>query len=213
MSEIAQLLRPGLLAGVSVVLAGAEGQGSASAIGDVLAELGAAVHGCELVCSGDPEVDDACVQQSLAGALGGPEGVHALVVDAAALFARGPAPEGRALIAGLEATWRVTRAVANGAFIAPAGTGGRIVYVAPRGASACTGAAGEHAEAARAGLENLARTLSIEWARHGITPVSIALGPHTSASELAGVVAYLLSPAGAYFSGCELDLRGTAASC
>ena len=33
-----------------------------------------------------------------------------------------------------------------------------------------------HAEAARAGLENMARTLSIEWARRGIRPVAIAPG-------------------------------------
>ena len=61
---------------------------------------------------------------------------------------------------------------------------------------------------AAAGLENLARTLSIEWARHGITTVAVAPGEDTSAAELAALACYLLSPAGAYFSGCLMDLRG-----
>jgi len=32
--------------------------------------------------------------------------------------------------------------------------------------------------------------------------------PAASAGELAALAAYLASPAGAYFSGCLLDLRG-----
>jgi NAD(P)-dependent dehydrogenase (short-subunit alcohol dehydrogenase family) len=194
--EATDLLRPGLLVGVSVVLAGTDGRGVAGEIGDALGGLGAEVHRCELVCSGEPEADDERVQEALSGALAA--GVQALVLDASGLVA---AEDGQdALIAGLEASWRLTRAVASGALI-PAGAGGRIVYVAPSGA-----------EAARAGLENLARTLSIEWARYGITPVSIALGARTPAPSLAAVVAYLLSPAGAYFSGTELDLRGPGAT-
>ncbi len=64
------------------------------------------------------------------------------------------------------------------------------------------------AKAARAGAENLARTLSVEWARHEITVVTIALGDVTAPGEAAALTAYLASPAGAYFSGCQLDLRG-----
>jgi NAD(P)-dependent dehydrogenase (short-subunit alcohol dehydrogenase family) len=63
-----------------------------------------------------------------------------------------------------------------------------------------------HAEAARAGLENMARTLSIEWARRAIRPVAIARGKTTSPAEIAELVAYLASPAGAYYSGCRFDL-------
>jgi NAD(P)-dependent dehydrogenase (short-subunit alcohol dehydrogenase family) len=63
-----------------------------------------------------------------------------------------------------------------------------------------------HAEAARAGLENMARTLSIEWARRGIRPVAITPGRTTSPAEIAELVAFLASPAGGYYSGCRFDL-------
>ncbi|MDQ6914522.1 MAG: hypothetical protein M3155_01770, partial [Actinomycetota bacterium] len=66
--------------------------------------------------------------------------------------------------------------------------------------------AGPHAEAARAALENLARTLSIEWARHQIRVVAIAPAAGTEAAEVGALVAYLASPAGDYFSGCVLSL-------
>jgi NAD(P)-dependent dehydrogenase (short-subunit alcohol dehydrogenase family) len=64
---------------------------------------------------------------------------------------------------------------------------------------------GAHAEAARAGLENLARTLSIEWARYEIRPVTIHQGadPHVTAE----LVAFLASSAGAYYDGCAFTLR------
>ena len=64
---------------------------------------------------------------------------------------------------------------------------------------------GAHAEAARAGLENLARTLSIEWARYAIRPVTIHQGadPHATAE----LVAFLASTAGAYYAGCAFTLR------
>ena len=64
-----------------------------------------------------------------------------------------------------------------------------------------------HARAARAGLENLARTTSIEWARYGITTVAITPGRDTTGDTLAALCAYLASPAGAYFSGCVLALE------
>ncbi len=41
-----------------------------------------------------------------------------------------------------------------------------------------------------------------------ITAVTIAPGAATTAGEVAALTAYLASPAGAYFSGCLLDLRG-----
>ena len=64
---------------------------------------------------------------------------------------------------------------------------------------------GAHAEAARAGLETLARTLSIEWARYDIRPVAIHQGadPHATAE----LVAFLASRAGGYYAGCAFTLR------
>jgi hypothetical protein len=64
-----------------------------------------------------------------------------------------------------------------------------------------------HAEAARAGLENLARTLSIEWARHGVRPVAILPGPDTGPETTAELTAFLASRAGAYYAGCAFTLR------
>ena len=69
-----------------------------------------------------------------------------------------------------------------------------------------------HAEAARAGLENMARTLSIEWARLGIRPVAIHPGARRRRRRVAELVAFLASPAGAYYSGCRFDLGAAGAS-
>jgi citronellol/citronellal dehydrogenase len=134
--------------------------------------------------------------------------IDLLVLDAAGVFAseRGAVGDPDANSAGaalgrcLQAAWTLTRAVFNLAFL-PA-QGGRVLYIAPRAD------AGTHSEPALAGLENLSRTLSIEWSRHGVTAVTIAPGRLTPPGEVAALAAYLASPAGAYFSGCLLDLRG-----
>ena len=65
--------------------------------------------------------------------------------------------------------------------------------------------ANPHAEAARSGLENLARTLSIEWSRHAIRVVTIHQAG--DASQTAELAAFLASPAGAYYAGCAFTLR------
>ena len=93
----------------------------------------------------------------------------------------------------LEQVWAVTRAAVNAAF-RPA-QAGKVVLVAPRD-SAPT----------RSALENLARTTSIEWARYGVTTAAILPGERTSDDEVARLAAYLVSQAGAYFSGCALTL-------
>jgi citronellol/citronellal dehydrogenase len=77
---------------------------------------------------------------------------------------------------------------------------GKIILLAPHQQ------AGTHAEAARAALENLARTLSVEWARYAITTTMIAPGEAATDEQLAMLVAYLVSPAGDYFSGCRFEL-------
>jgi NAD(P)-dependent dehydrogenase (short-subunit alcohol dehydrogenase family) len=215
MSAVASngLLRSGLLEGVSLLIAGATAPPAGRALGQAVAKscvaLGAQVGSCE------PEaMQEAALDAAVAAAVAQMGGIDLLAVDGGALFADGLARGGNghaALRACMDATWNATRAVVNHAFLAAAdrsaqsgagATGGRVVYLAP----APDG--GEHAAAACASLENLARTLSTEWARHGITTVTVAPGTSTAASEVAALVAYLASPAGAYFSGCLLDLRG-----
>jgi NAD(P)-dependent dehydrogenase (short-subunit alcohol dehydrogenase family) len=96
----------------------------------------------------------------------------------------------------LDGAWDIVQPAAEAMI---AGDGGQIVFVAPRPGDPA-------AEAARAGLENLSRTLSIEWARHGIRPVTILPGAATSPADVAELVAFLASPAGEYYSGCALTL-------
>jgi NAD(P)-dependent dehydrogenase (short-subunit alcohol dehydrogenase family) len=166
---------------------------------DACAALGAKVSTFE-----PDAADEAGLDAAVAAAMREAGRIDLLAVDGAGLFAHALAQGGdghAALRACVDAAWNATRAAVNAAFL-PAAEGGRIVYLAPRAD------AGEHAEAACAGLENLARTLSIEWARYGITTVTIAPGAQTPAGEVATLTAYLASPAGAYFSGCLLDLRG-----
>ena len=85
----------------------------------------------------------------------------------------------------LDATWNVTRAVVNLAFLPaePSPSTRRIVYLAPAPGG------GRVTQARRArGSRTSARTLSIEWARHGITTVTIAPGDGTTAGEVAALV-------------------------
>jgi hypothetical protein len=97
----------------------------------------------------------------------------------------------------LDGAWGAIRAVAVANMI-PAEAGLVVLIAPPPG--------GADAEAARAGLENLARTLSIEWARFGVRPVAIWPGTATSPAVVAELVAFLASPAGAYYSGCRFEL-------
>jgi citronellol/citronellal dehydrogenase len=69
-------------------------------------------------------------------------------------------------------TWNVTHAVANRAFIP--GGGGCIVNVSAQVARGFPGMA--HTGAARAGVENLTKTLAVEWCRHGIRVNAVAPG-------------------------------------
>ncbi len=203
--DVSELLRPGLLEGVRLALAPESEAGAhlslAEAVRDTCMGLGAEVLGLRTPAAGTPEEQEAILDGAVAAiTAAGP--IDMLVVDADAVQ-RAEGHDGRtALVSAAETSWAFTRAVAAHALI-PAERGGRIVYLAPAPGS-------EHAGAACAALENLARTLSIEWSRHQITTVTVAPGIQTSAREVAALVAYLASPAGAYFSGCLLDLRGPA---
>jgi hypothetical protein len=193
---IAQLLRAGLLEGRSLLAAHAEGAGEGSvafSVRDACAAVGAAASACALPLNAQADGEEQRIEAAVAAAVG-ERALDVLVLDGGALFTRA------GLVGALQAVWNASRAVAQRSFIV--GEGGQLILIAP------PPSAGEHARAAAAGLENLARTLSIEWARYTVTAVAIAPGSDTTAGEVAALVAYLASPAGAYFSGCLIDLRG-----
>jgi NAD(P)-dependent dehydrogenase (short-subunit alcohol dehydrogenase family) len=234
--DAAKLLRAGVLDELGVLIAGARDgaqQRSPSTFGalaaSACASLGARVYEWSADAGGGgqtvPDGVDRLIVDAAAlydagewsgreqagaatGAGDGAAGAASADTGASAGTAASAASASRAALrACLDGAWEASHAVANAAFIEPRRPG-RIVYVAPpsgRGRAA----EGALAEAACAGLENLARTLSIEWARYEITAVAIAPGASTAGEEVAALCAYLASPAGAYFSGCLLDLRGT----
>jgi NAD(P)-dependent dehydrogenase (short-subunit alcohol dehydrogenase family) len=122
----------------------------------------------------------------------------AIVYDASAAFGDGgPAGLREASARG----WTAIREVATEALIPD--QRGKVVVIAPRPA------AGPFASAARAALESLARTLSVEWARYGITATVITPGDATTDEQIAELVCFLVSPAGDYFSGCRFSLGVT----
>lgn len=170
------ILRPGLLAGVTVALGGQTESELAAGLRSLGAEL--------TPVAGEP-----------------PPQPDALVLDYSGWL---PAPSEPgtgtdSLQQLLDRAWEATAATANGSFI-PARKPGRIVFIAPAQRDQFS------APAVAAALENLSRTLSVEWARHGITACTVAPSAQTSAADLITVVAYLLSPAGAYVSGTRLEL-------
>ena len=183
---MAQVLRDDLLNGVSVLLAG-----SGRELGPRLESLGARTLAFA------PSLDEA--GEGGAAWVKEQDPLDALVFDAGR--GSGGDDELLALSAVLDAAWIACAAAANGAFI-PSGQGGRIVLIAP------PADAGGLAVAAADALENLARTLSVEWARYGITVTCLAPGSATGEGEVATLVAFLLSRAGAYYSGSRFELDG-----
>jgi hypothetical protein len=177
------LFQQDLLAGRRIVVAGSLPDPAASALSALGAQL-------ETFAPGNDEDADQEWMRARAP-------LHALIYDGRGAFAGGGGPQ--ALRDALEQAWIACRAAANGALI-PGEMGGRLILVAPVPDS------GDHAEPARDGLENLARTLSVEWARHRITAVTVAPGAATSLQQLGALLAYLCSPAGDYYSGCRLEL-------
>ena len=130
-------------------------------------------------------------------------GLDTLVLDAAFAFAAAvPGAAGAdALRAAADPAWAAARAAAQAAMIDAEG-GGKVVVIAP------PPGAGARAVATRAALENLARTLSIEWSRYAIRTTAILPGDATAPEEVGAVVTFLASPAGDYYSGCVMDLGG-----
>jgi NAD(P)-dependent dehydrogenase (short-subunit alcohol dehydrogenase family) len=176
------VLRPGLLDGVGVALAGTTDQ---DALAGDLAVLGARIAHLPTGCE-DREPGEWAARN-------GP--LSALVFDAASAFGPG-GPAG--LMAALDGVWAAVRELASDLIAAPGP--GKVLLLAP------SPEAGSFASAAGDALENLARTLSVEWARYGITSCAIMPGPVTAPAQLSELIAYLLSPAGDYFTGCRLAL-------
>ena len=214
------LFRPGLLDGVVIAVAGEAGAGAGAAIARATARLGGtvAVLGADPIDDADVEhvpladpLDDEAIGAAI-GALADRHGrLDVLVDDAAARAAAtgtGPAaPDGDGDLPGfraaLDGAWLLARAAGTRAMI-EADDGGKLIALAPP--------AREDPERAamRAGLENMARTLSIEWARYGIRTTCVLPAGRTAGDDLAALVAYLASPAGDYFSGCVLELGAAA---
>jgi len=190
------IFRRGLLEGqaVAIVSGGPVGEAVAAAC----EALGAGVDRHD----GDPLDDDAAAAFA-AGVIERHGGLDTLVLDAASAFeAAVPGAAGAdALRAAADPAWAAARAAAEAAMI-DAEAGGKVIVIGP------APGAGVHATATRAALENLVRTLSIEWSRHAIRTTAILPGDATSPEEVGAVVAFLASPAGDYYSGCVMDLGG-----
>ena len=131
----------------------------------------------------------------------------------------------------VQGTWNMTHAAATKAFI-PQGDGGKVVSITLSPHQGMPGMV--HSGAARAAVENMMRTLSIEWARFGIRlcaiapgqfdtetlrtkypselveamPRTVPLGRLGRPEEVAWLIAYLASPAGDFFSGSVLTVDG-----
>jgi hypothetical protein len=176
-SAATTLLRPGLLDGVRMLLASAEPPSRfGEAVNGRCAELRAALGRVVI----DPTGDEAAPRPD----------TDVLVWDGASLG--GPRDV-------LDGAWLALRPVARSAWIEPESPGGKVLLLAPPPADA-------GAEAARAGLENLARTLSIEWARYGIRTAALLPGATTDPADVAELAAFLASRAGDYYSGCHFRM-------
>ncbi|HTX32584.1 MAG TPA: SDR family NAD(P)-dependent oxidoreductase [Solirubrobacteraceae bacterium] len=218
--------------GRRVIVTGAAG-GIGRAVVGVLEASGCAVAACDV-----PEFDvsdRAAVKAGVAAAVGRLGGCDAVVAGAgivdtihrAERFSE--ADWRRDVETNLYGAFFVVQA----AFAALAESGdGRIVLISS--AAAETGIPGQVAYgASKAGLVGMARTLASEWAPRGIrcnvvmpgfiaTPkvrampeqlqerlrASVPLGRFGDVEELAGTIAFLLSPAAAYITGAVLRVDG-----
>jgi 3-oxoacyl-[acyl-carrier protein] reductase len=204
--------------------------GAAGGIGRATKELLESC-GCEVVGF---DVDDFDVRdrEAVDAAVGGCDAVvaNAGVVDTIHRAERFPEDDWQKDIqTNLSGAFHVVRA----AFESLRDSGdGRVLIVSS--ASAETGLPGQVAyTAAKAGLVGMARTLAAEWGRHGIrvnvvmpglvaTPKVLALpepvrkamsatlplGRMGEPAELAGTIAFLLSPAAAYITGAVIRVDG-----
>jgi citronellol/citronellal dehydrogenase len=248
-----RIFRPGLLDGLICVVSGAgSGLGRATAL--ELARLGATVVGCgrreeplaetaalAAHLPGDFEReamdirDEDAVERLFDGVLERHRRLDVLVNNAGGQF-MGPAeaitPKGFHTVIELnvQGTWLMTHAAATKAFIPQ--RQGKVLSVTLSPHNGMPGMV--HSGAARAAVENMMRTLAIEWSRFNVKLCSLAagqfgtetlrtkypkvvvdnvarsvpLGRMGEPEEMAWLVAYLASPAGDFFSGTTITIDG-----
>ena len=252
-SSHSRVFAPGLLEGqVSVVSGAGTGLGQATAL--ELCRLGAAVVACgrrpepleetAAIAGGLPGRfehepldirDEDAIGPFFDGLLERHGRLDVVVNNAGGQFlspAEAITPKGFRTVIELnvQGTWLMSHAAATKAFI-PQGEG-KILSVTLSPHNGMPGMV--HSGAARAAVENMMKTLSVEWARFGIKTCAVAAGqfdtevlrtkypqavvenvPRTiplqrlgTADEMAWLIAYLASPAGDFFSGCVITIDG-----
>lgn len=248
-----RIFAPGLLDGQICVVSGAgTGLGRATAL--ELTGLGATVVGCgrrsEPLESMVAEVserggraefealdirDEEAVDGLMDGVVERHGRIDLLVNNAGGQFlspAEAITPKGFRTVIDLnvQGTWQMTHAAATKAFIPQ--NGGKVISITVSPHMGFPGMV--HTGAARAAVENMMRTLSVEWARFGIRLVAVAIGQFDTETlrtkypkaivegvagtvplgrlgtedEMAWLAAYLASPAGDFFSGCVITVDG-----
>jgi citronellol/citronellal dehydrogenase len=248
-----QIFAPGLLAGQVCIVSGAgSGLGRATAV--ELATLGAIVVGCgrrrkpleETVAEieaggGRAEAvptdirDEDAVATLVDGVLARHGRLDVLVNNAGGQFlspAEAISPKGFRTVVELnvQGTWQMTHAAATKAFIPQ--RSGKVVSVTVSPHQGFPGMV--HTGAARAAVENMTRTLSVEWARFGVKLCAVAAGQFDTEvlrtkypkavsenvartiplgrlgrpEEMAWLIAFLASPAGDFISGAVLTIDG-----
>jgi citronellol/citronellal dehydrogenase len=251
--ESSRIFAPGLLSGRVCVVSGA-GTGLGKQTAFELLRGGATVVGCgrraepleAMVAeaeglAGTAEAvamdirDEEEVERLFDGALERHGRVDVLVNNAGGQFlspAEAISPKGFRTVIELNVTgtWLMTHAAATKAFIRQ--NEGKVISITLSPHNGMPGMV--HSGAARAAVENMMRTLSIEWARFGIRTVAIAAGqfdtetlrtkypaevveavPATvplgrlgTEEEWAWLVAYLASEAGDFYSGTTITMDG-----
>jgi citronellol/citronellal dehydrogenase len=252
-SSHSQVFRDGLLDGQVCVVSGAgSGLGRETAL--ELARLGAVVVACGR--RDEPLAETAALAAGLAGSFEyetldireeEPVGqffdgllerhgrLDVLLNNAGGQFlspAEAITPKGFRTVIDLnvQGTWLMTHAAATKAFI-PQGSG-KVLSVTLSPHNGMPGMV--HSGAARAAVENMMRTLAVEWARFGIRTCALAAGQFATETlltkypqvvvenlehsipigragrpeELAWMVAYLASPAGDFVSGTTITIDG-----
>ena len=252
-SSHSHVFRDGLLDGRVCVVSGA-GSGFGRETALELARLGAVVVGCGRraeplqetgeLAAGLPGSfeheqldirDEEAVGHFFDALLGRHERLDVLVNNAGGQFlspAEAISPKGFRTVIDLnvQGTWLMTHAAATKAFI-PQG-GGKVLSVTLSPHNGMPGMV--HSGAARAAVENMMRTLAVEWARFGIKLCALAAGQFATETlltkypqvvvdnlersipigragrpeEMAWLVAYLASPAGDFFSGTTITIDG-----